>query len=146
LIGRLGQEDQLTMSAPITTISVAIEDLRRRLEEWRSTQPRRARLPEPLWSEATALARTQGLAATARALRLDYASLKKRLQQLPAEAPDAPPAFVELLAPAAARNLSACVVELEGPHGGRMRIQFRATPPPAADLVALSRILWSRPA
>lgn len=128
------------MTALITPTGVDIEDLRRRLEEWRSTRPRRARLPEPLWSEAVALARTQGLAPTARALRLDYGSLKKRLQRLAADAPGAPPAFVELIAPTAA-NLSACVVELEGPRGGRMRIQFRAAPPPA-DLVALSRILW----
>jgi hypothetical protein len=140
LIGHPGQEDQLTMTAPINTIDVAMEDLRRRLEEWRSTHPRRARLPEPLWSEAVVLARTQGLAPTARALRLDYGSLKKRLQRSADGRSGAPPAFVELIAPAAA-NLSACVVELEGLRGGRMRIQFRAAPPPA-DLVALSRILW----
>lgn len=128
------------MTALIATPSVEIDDLRRRLEEWRSSQPRRARLPEPLWSEAVALARTQGLAPTARALRLDYSSLKKRLQRLAADGRGAPPAFVELIAPGAT-TVSACVVELEGPHGGRMRIQFRAAPPPA-DLVALSRILW----
>jgi len=123
------------MTAQTDTKRVAMEEVRRRFEHWRSTHARRARLPEPLWGEAVALARTQGLFQTARALRLDYASLKRRLQ---ADRPSAAPAFVELLAPAA--NLSECVVELEGRRGGRMRLQWKAAAPP--DLIGLSRILW----
>ena len=124
------------MTTQIDTKCVAMEQVRRRFENWRSTHARRARLPEPLWGEAVALARTQGLFQTARALRLDYASLKKRLQ---AGRPSAAPAFVELIAPAAA-NLSECVVELEGRRGGRMRLQWKAAAAP--DLIGLSRILW----
>lgn len=118
-----------------------MEDSRRRLEQWRSTHRRRARLPEPLWAEAVALARTRGLFPTARALRLDYGSLKKRLQRSTATGPGAPVAFVELIGPAAT-NLAECVVELEGVRGRRMRIQFQAGAPP--DLIALGRILWGR--
>lgn len=127
------------MTAQTGTIGVEREQVRRRLEDWRSSHARRARLPEPLWAEAVALARTQGLFQTARALRLDYASLKKRVQRSAAARPGAPPAFVEWIAQAAP-NLSECVVELEGPRGGRMRIQWKATAPP--DLIGLSRILW----
>ena len=61
------------MTAQTDTLCVEMEEVRRRFEDWRSTHARRAQLPESLWAEAVALARTQGLFQTARALRLDGA-------------------------------------------------------------------------
>ncbi len=49
------------------------------------------------------------------------------------------PAFVELLAPAAARSVD-CTIEVEGPHGGRFRVELRGAPVP--DLAALTRVVW----
>ncbi len=53
---------------------------RERFEKWRSKQKTRTRLPEPLWSAAVKLAQEYGINRTARALRLDYGSLKKRME------------------------------------------------------------------
>ena len=63
--------------APITE---DLLDLQRRLVEWRSSHPRRSRLPEQFWSEAAGLARKHGLYRTARTLPIDYANLRKRLR------------------------------------------------------------------
>jgi len=51
----------------------------------------------------------------------------------------APAAFVELIAPRPGGSPE-CLVELEGPRG-RMRVQFKGMA--TAELVALSRALWS---
>jgi len=63
-----------------TPVPEEILSLRTRLDEWRKSHPRRSRLPEELWSEAVNLARRHGLYRTARALPIDYAGLRKRLQ------------------------------------------------------------------
>jgi hypothetical protein len=83
-----------------------IEDLRQRLEHWRSTHKRRGRIPEALWAEAAELARQHGVYQTARTLRLEYTMLWYWSQQLHKPAGrslDAavPPEFVELIAPPA---------------------------------------------
>jgi hypothetical protein len=48
------------------------------LEEYRRSQPGRAKLPESIWEAAAALAREHGVYAIAQALRLDYMGLRKR--------------------------------------------------------------------
>lgn len=59
-------------------IPESIVELQRRLTEFRSTQPRRAKLPESLWQAAVELARQHGVYPVAHPLRLDYVGLKKR--------------------------------------------------------------------
>jgi len=61
-------------------IPEAIMSVRARLAEWRKNHPRRSRLPEELWMAAVELARRYGLYRTARALPIDYAGLRRRLQ------------------------------------------------------------------
>ena len=51
------------------------------MAEWRSSHPRRSPLPEEFWAAAVQLARKHGLYRTARALPIDYANLRKRLNQ-----------------------------------------------------------------
>jgi hypothetical protein len=95
-------------------------------------------MPAALWAAAVALARQHGLYPTARALRVDYGALKKRLDAAGAgRAPS--PAFVELPA-ARPTGLGACVIELEAPRGGRMRIEVPGAT--LADLVALTQVAW----
>ena len=64
-----------------TALQSDLEQLRRRFEEFRKTQPVRSRLPEPLWIAAAKLAKRYGLYPTARALRLDYTALKRRVEE-----------------------------------------------------------------
>ena len=56
-------------------VPTKLEDLRQRLEQWRSTHKRRGRIPETLWAEAAELARQHGIYQTARTLRLEYTRL-----------------------------------------------------------------------
>ena len=115
-------------SAP--SIPEPILQLQRQLDQFRSTQPRRAKLPESLWQAAVELARQHGVYSVAHPLRLDYMGLKKRLGGGPNLRPKASrPAFVELIAPHPA-TLEECVVEFESSGGSRMRIQWKASTPP----------------
>jgi hypothetical protein len=101
---------------------------RRRLEQWRSRRRPRARLPEELWSTAVELARRHGLYKTAKALRLDYYGLKKRVDRVSgAESghSSSEGGFVEVL-PAEIPNLRPeCTLELENGAGGKMRIYLK---------------------
>jgi hypothetical protein len=60
-------------------IPEAIVQLQRQLDQFRSTQPRRTKLPESLWQAAVELARQYGIYPVAHPLQLDYMGLKKRL-------------------------------------------------------------------
>src|SRR2546423_2564709 len=98
-----------------TQIPEPIAQLQRQLEQFRSTQPRRTKLPESLWQAAVELARQHGVYSVAHPLRLDYMGLKKRLGDIPAVRRKAnKPAFVELTAPHAA-PLEGCAIDFECP-------------------------------
>jgi len=121
--------------------SIGLEATRRRITRWRETRTHRgAPMPAPLWAAALALARQHGLYTTARALHLDYGSLKKRLDTAGA-GHGAAPAFVELPV-ARPTGLGPCVIDLEAPRGGRMRIEVTGVT--VADLVTLTQGAWSR--
>jgi len=107
-----------------------IAQLQHQLDEFRSTLPRRRKLPESLWQAAVELAREHGVYSVAHPLRLDYMGLKKRLggvSRLRRKA--GKPAFVELIAPHAA-TLRECVIEFESLRGGKVRILWKAAAPP----------------
>ena len=77
-----------------------IVQLQRQLDQFRSTQSRRTKLPQWLWQAAVELARRHGVYSVAHRLRLDYKGLKKRLGGVPGLRRKATrPAFVELIAP-----------------------------------------------
>ena len=87
---------------------------------------------------AAKLARREGIAATARVLGVDRPSLQKwtdRLEPRTAGTPrnaargrrhgeSAVPAFVELLA-ASTGTATSCVVEVESPSGGKLRLELK---------------------
>ena len=117
------------MNGKITSIPEPIALLQRQLEQIRSAQPRRSRLPESLWNAAVELARQHGVYAVAHALRLDYVGLKKRLGFTShRQRNTAKPAFVELMTPPTA--LPECIMEFETSTGAKMRIQWKASTPP----------------
>jgi hypothetical protein len=78
-----------------------------------------------------------GLNPTARALKLDYYSLKKRVAR--ASRPALSSTFVEL--PSSPLVSSECVIEWEDASGARMRVQVKGQNLP--DVLALSRSFWN---
>ncbi len=85
----------------ITTSGSPFEQVQHRFDFWRKTRKRCSPIPETLWSSAVELAREHGLHRTARTLRLNYYSLKKRFPLIPGSPSRAQreTTFVELLPP-----------------------------------------------
>ena len=112
---------------------------RRQLDQWRSRQSGRKRLPRELWSTAVALAREHGTNKTARTLGLKYDSLKKHLEATPLAASGrgkVEPEFIELL-PQEMMPLSIeCTIEFEDGRGGKMRVHVKGAS--LADLASLA--------
>jgi hypothetical protein len=127
--------------------------LRQRFEHSRRTRKARSHIPGSLWAAAVSMAKTYGVNRTAKALRLDYYSLKKRVEQavvadhgfaaIPAGAPEGSPAatFLELASPASAGACD-CTLELENASGGKMRVRLKSLEVP--DLAALSQGFWNQ--
>jgi hypothetical protein len=123
-----------------------VEQVRQRFADWRSTHAVRSRLPEELWAAAADLVQSDGIDATARALDVDKPSLRKWAERLqpqrqprPRRSPlkrrlNAMPAFVELLASGSGAATS-CLVEVESPRGGKLRLELKAI---AASQLALN--------
>ena len=121
-----------------------LEALRRRFKQWRRTRKIGSRIPEALWSAAVKLAQAHGIHPTAKALGVDYYSLKKRLEEKsvsgsPMVAAASGATFVELATPAP-MAMQECILELEDVEGTKMRIHFKGIEAP--DLAALSRSFW----
>ena len=113
------------MNRESTPIPEPVAQLQRQLEQFRSSQPGRTKLPESLWQAAVELARQHGVYSVAHPLRLDYVGLKKRLGGVAILRRKASkPAFVELIAPQ-----EECVIEFEAPSGNKMRVQWKASTP-----------------
>jgi hypothetical protein len=123
-----------------------LEGVRRRFQNWRQTRKSRsARIPDPLWAAAVKMAGAYGIHRTARALRLDYYSLKERVEATlaatasNASAGAASATFLEL-PPSAWAGSCECTLELEDVGGATMRVHLKGAAPP--DLAALSRSFW----
>jgi hypothetical protein len=58
-----------------------VKQLGERIERWRRTRERRTAMPAGLWSGAVALAQSEGAYAIARALRLNFEGLKRRMAE-----------------------------------------------------------------
>ena len=126
-----------------------LEGVRRRFERWRQSHRVRSRIPDSLWAAAVKAAGTYGVCRTARALRVNYYALKKRVEQGSATGlPEGGAiAFLEL-APHADHGLAAiptgtgeCTMELEDVDGAKMRVHLKGFEAP--DLASLSRSFWN---
>ena len=126
------------MDIKITSpIPEPIVQLQRQLDQFRSTQPKRTKLPESLWQAAVELALQHGVYSVAHPLRLDYTGLKKRLHGIPSPRKKAAkPAFVELIADHPT-TMADCVIEFESSVGSKMRIHWTASTGP--DWISLFR-------
>ena len=143
-----------------------LEGVRVRFETWRRTRTVRSPIPETLWNSAVTMAGLYGLNRTARALRVNYYSLKKRIERDDSAAgddagskirrrlscqksvakKDADAAgrdsatFIEL--PSTAVGSCECLVEVEDGRGAKMRVRLHGLAMP--DLAALGRSFWQR--
>lgn len=118
-------------------VPASLSRLAQRFGAWRKTRAAGKRIPESLWKAAAKLAVKHGLNPTARALKLDYYALKKRVERASRPAPSS--TFVEL--PSAPLVSSECVIEWEDAAGARMRVHVKG--PNLPDLLALSRSFWN---
>ena len=83
---------------------------RDRFAGWRRTRKPKSRIPQRLWELAVKLAAKHGLHRTARTLKLDYYSLKKRVEAAEGHG-EGNPSFIEL--PQALASVQECVIEFE---------------------------------
>lgn len=124
----------------LSPVPTQLHTVHRQFEQWRRTRRSGTLIPPPLWAAAVAVARRQGISRTARALYLDSHKLKTMADASGGvHCAPASPTFVEVPARPPADGCE-CTVELEGPHGGRVRVVLRGVSPP--DLVWLSRVAW----
>ena len=117
-----------------------LEGIRRRFDRWRRTRKGHSRIPETLWASAVKAADKYGLNPTARALRLDYYALKKRVEAAGNMSDGGAVATFVELAPPVSGGSRECILELEDPGGAKMRVQLKGVEAP--DLAALSRSFW----
>lgn len=122
------------MTTPRDSLPPRLAALCDRFEDWRSTRTGADRIPETLWKAAVACAERFGPCLTARALRLDYNSLKRRIAAASGEVASA--SFVEILPPGGI-PASECIVEVESREGTKLRIHLRRATVP--DLALLAR-------
>jgi hypothetical protein len=107
----------------------------RRLMAWRRRHATRQPIPQHLWDLAVRLVRRHGLHRTAHALKLDYYSLKKRVDADNPQPPSPGPAFVELPTPLVVSKQAH--FELDNGAGATLRVQLVGYD--AADLEVLAR-------
>jgi hypothetical protein len=124
-----------------------LESVRRRFERWRQSRKARARIPDVLWAAAVKMAGRYGVHRTARALPVEYYSLKKRVEREAAKVPFGTGAAFLELTPPAGRNVTSAPMgsceyslELEDAAGAKMRVHVKGAEPP--DLTTLSRSFW----
>ena len=126
------------VSTASAMIPLAVARLRQRVEQWRRARPHRRAMPDDLWMAASVVAREYGVHSVARAVRLDYYSLKRRVEENTTSVADGP-SFVEVaVSPTMATAVGESVVEMERPDGARMLVRVSGTD----AVVRLSEAFW----
>ena len=115
----------------------SLSRVERKFAAWRKERTAGQRIPASLWDSATEVAAEHGVSRTALLLKLDYYSLKKRVEN--ASTRDESP-FIEL-PPVTLPVMNECVIEWEDVAGARMRVQLKGQGLP--DLLALSHSFWN---
>src|SRR5215831_12469019 len=117
-----------------TSVPESILELHAQLEQFRSTHPRRTRLPVAFWQSAAELARQHGIYTVAHCLRVDYTTLKKQVNGSSAHCrrrrkKAAAAKFVELIG-AAHERVDEYVIEFESDRQPKLRIHCKSGRPP----------------
>ncbi|MBM4354315.1 MAG: hypothetical protein FJ109_11055 [Deltaproteobacteria bacterium] len=125
-----------------------VRELVERIEEWRRTRAKRTVMPEELWEAATQAGRKYRVYRVARALHVNYESLKSRVLRgtgIGASAGTGVSAgFVELRAagPSVAAATRPWVTELELTDGAGRTLRLRLDGVGAGEVVGLAERLW----
>ena len=120
-------------------LSAAISRTQQKIEQWRQRHRPRAPIPEELWRQAAELACAYGINRIAKALRLDYYSLKKRAAAA-ARSGERAPEFVEILPGGMPTARPECTIEVEDASGVKMRIRIQGGDlPDVAALIGVFR-------
>ena len=141
---KTGKKGEVRSPAESRSLSLSrLRGVQRRFEEWRRERKGRARIPESLWKAAVKMAETYGVNRTATALRLDYYTLKKRVEAKAANdtSPEGTASPFLEMPPFGPIGTGECTVELEDFKGATMRVHLRGYAAP--DLTALARSFWS---
>lgn len=110
----------------------------RRLDEWRESGVGR-RIPEELWSASAKLASAHGLYRTSRALRLNYDTLRRRVESRGERA--GAPVFVDLVPGAGALGTAGQgVAEMIDVEGSTIHIEWSGGAVP--DLAAVAAAFY----
>jgi len=105
---------------------VRIRRLQDQLERWRKKADRGRRIPVGLWAGAVELAGKHGVGRVSRRLRLDYYSLKRRLEEGQRPRGDASrtaAGFVEIKLPQSEPGCP-CLIEMRGRGGVTMLVRM----------------------
>ena len=128
---------------PVAAGGRTLASVRRDLERWRRDPDRGRCIPPALWQAAAALARERGVSRTARALRLEYYALERRVTSSrgPRAQAGGRGAFVEMAWPSPAAMPAECRLELTDGRGARLCVELRGEA--RAELEGLARALWA---
>lgn len=100
-----------------------LENLRRDLVAWRTSESKGRLIPESLWQRAAQLARSMGVTRVSRELGLGYNHLKRRMTDKPRALEPAPSQFVEWALPPQS-EIEGCVLKIESSSGARMQAEI----------------------
>jgi len=115
-------------------LSSELARAKQRFAAWRQTRAPKSRIPQSLWDLAVELVDSEGLNRTARALKLDYYTLKERVEAAAKNQKTNTSAFLEL--PPVALSPKECVIEL-GDGEGLVRIRLAGYEP--GEIAAVGR-------
>ena len=130
-----------------------IEGLRGKIQGWRQSQPKSRSMPEEFWQEASTAAKSLGAGRVARALGLNYETLKQRVlpngagrsaDRVQRKRQPEGTGFIELKglsAPGKLASREEMVVEVLAADGARLTIRIHAG---SASVPALINLLRGR--
>ncbi len=112
-----------------------LEKLNRFLTQWRASHRAPTPLPTKVWTKAVMIAERLGPSVTAKALRLDYRTLREKMGMATASTP---PEFVEVFQPFQTQPAALdCILEVHSLNGSRLRVEAKGLP--VTELAAMVR-------
>ncbi len=121
-----------------------MESVRQRIERWRATREKRTRMPGALWEAAASVAQEHGLWAVSRGLRVNYESLKQRVERAAKTGRSSAAGFVELDAAQLIGRSERVATVLELSSGDGAKLTVRLEGHDDLDVPALAAAFWQR--